>query len=400
MKKFAVFSLGLPPSQSGQSIALYHLLKQINSTDYNLITLKNFYLYKNQGNCSKRLMGHHHFVNPDYQIIRVLLKLISFLRLPVLLVILLKIRKSQYIRILTQEPFEAVVGCTGDFFDPPSAFLASKELGIPFIFYTFDYYSRQWTDPVLQSFSEKYEAEIVNQADAIIVPNECMADEYYKKFGVSATVIHNPFDFEDYEKNIIKIENKKTSGIQIVYTGAVYDAHYSAFQNLIKAIEVSGIPNLKLHLYTPQLSMHLQKNGIIGPVIVHQSLPNNQMPAIQRNADILFLPLAFNTSYPEIIKTSAPGKIGEYLASKRPILVHAPKDSFVSWYFKKYNCGLVVDEDNPKLLAQAIERLIADEMLCLEITQNAYSRAREDFDIHIAQKKFNDVLDLQKGKRS
>ena len=30
MKKFALISLGLPPSQSGQSMVLYHLLKQFD----------------------------------------------------------------------------------------------------------------------------------------------------------------------------------------------------------------------------------------------------------------------------------------------------------------------------------------------------------------------------------
>ena len=78
------------------------------------------------------------------------------------------------------------------------------------------------------------------------------------------------------------------------------------------------------------------------------------MPGIQRNADILFLPLAFNSPYPEIIKTSSPGEIGEYLAGKKPILVHAPSDSFISWYFRKYNCGCVVDDDDSEKLAAAI----------------------------------------------
>jgi glycosyltransferase involved in cell wall biosynthesis len=118
------------------------------------------------------------------------------------------------------------------------------------------------------------------------------------------------------------------------------------------------------------------------------------MPGVQRDADILFLPLAFNSPYPDIIKTSAPGKMGEYLAAKKPVLVHAPSDSFISWYFRKYNCGCVVDEDDPEKLAQEIIRLLNDTQMHKQFSENAYSRAKDDFDLPIAQKKIYDMLNL------
>jgi len=118
------------------------------------------------------------------------------------------------------------------------------------------------------------------------------------------------------------------------------------------------------------------------------------MPGVQRGADILFLPLAFNSPYPEIIKTSAPGKIGEYLAAKKPILVHAPSDSFISWYFRKYNCGLVVDEADPEKLAQEIIRLLSNTEMQKLYSENAYSRAKDDFNLPVAQKKFHNFLNI------
>jgi glycosyltransferase involved in cell wall biosynthesis len=158
------------------------------------------------------------------------------------------------------------------------------------------------------------------------------------------------------------------------------------------AVQSLGIPNLKIHLYTQQSKDQLVENTYKGLLVVHEALPTTEMPAIQRNADILFLPLAFRSKFPEVIKTSAPGKIGEYLASKKPILVHAPKDSFVSWYFRKHDCGLVVDQDNPQLLAKAIERLLEDKQLQQTLSENAYVRANEDYNLPMAQKKFEHIL--------
>jgi glycosyltransferase involved in cell wall biosynthesis len=394
MKKFALISLGLPPSQSGQSMVLYHLLKQFDPKQYCLITLKNFNQYKFLGNCSTRLNAKYFFLHPDYQIIRVLIKTVSLFRSALLLEVILKLRIYQVKKILQKEQCKMVIGCTGDLFDPPAAFFAGKELGIPFILYTFDFYSRQWVHPVIREFSEKKEREMINGHSQVIVPNECLRQEYFKKYGIGAMVIHNPFDLVEYERNANIAIADTLHSPKIVYTGAIYEAHFTAFHNLIAAIEKTGIPNLKLHIYTPQSDSYLKNNNITGPVEIHKHLPNNQMPGVQRNADILFLPLAFNSPYPEIIKTSAPGKIGEYLAAKKPILVHAPPESFVSWYFRKYNCGCVVDEDDPKKLAMEITRILRDPEKQKIYSENAYSRAKEDFDLPIAQKKFNNIFNI------
>ena len=119
----------------------------------------------------------------------------------------------------------------------------------------------------------------------------------------------------------------------IVYTGAVYEAHYSAFRNLIEAIKDTGIPGLALHLYTPQSEAHLEMNGITGPVVIHRNLPNDRMPGIQRRADLLFLPLAFASEYPDIIGHLPRVRLANIWLPGTPVLVHAPKDSFVSWFF-------------------------------------------------------------------
>ena len=103
MKKFAFISLGLPPSQSGQSVAVYHLLKGFDPASYCLITLKNFYQYNHLGNCSDRLPAHYHFVNPDYQLVRAFVNTAAKLRIKFLLALLLRLRIHQYKRILRAE---------------------------------------------------------------------------------------------------------------------------------------------------------------------------------------------------------------------------------------------------------------------------------------------------------
>jgi glycosyltransferase involved in cell wall biosynthesis len=390
--KIGIISVALPPSQSGQSIVLFNLLKRWIPDTYFLITQKNFHVNYFQGNCSEKLQGKYFFLHPDFMILQRILKGLISLHQERFFEVILKFRIWQIKKVLIHEACDQVVACTGDIFDPPAAFYASKKLGIPFVLYTFDYYSKQWVQPHYRSFAERYEKDILLGAFQVIVPNECMEKEYRERYGIHSLVIHNPVELEEYIKNEGIVDRNLSPGPKIVYTGAIYDANFKAFHNLLAAIEKTKIPNLNLHVYTPQSVNYLKKNGIEGQVEYHNHLPNNRMPAVQRNANILFLPLAFNSRYPDIIKTSAPGKIGEYLASRRPILVHAPSDSFVAWYFRKYSCGYVVDQDDPEALAEAIIHLLQDKKLQQELSDNAYVRAKEDFDITLAQKKFQDLL--------
>jgi len=71
--------------------------------------------------------------------------------------------------------------------------------------------------------------------------------------------------------------------------------------------------------------------------------------------------------------------MGEYLASGRPILVHAPAESFIAEYCNKYNCGYVVDEKDPQLLVNTICEIILNPNKREIVSKNAIMRAQEDF---------------------
>ncbi len=394
--KFALVSLGLPPSQSGQSLVLYHLLKDLKPDQYTLITQNNFHLYGSQGNGSSRLSGTYHYIYPDYQVIRGLLRFASMLGSMSILNALLRMRVHQLRRIVRQEQSEAIVACTGDLFDPPAAYEVSRSLDIPYILYAFDHYSHQWTPPLLHAFAQKHEEQLILGAAEVIVPNEFLCRDYRQRYGIEATVLHNPCDLSRYQMEPEPDRSGEKRDITILYTGAIYEAHYDAFRNLIQALHILGRPEIRFHIYTPQSESHLRANNISGEYVTyHKNQPIFMMPEIQQRADILFLPLAFDSPYPEIVKTASPGKIGELLAARRPVLVHAPADSFVSWYFKRYSCGQVVDKNDPEELATGIGALIDNQKLRQSLSATAYDRAKKDFDDTVIKKRFVELLRSQ-----
>jgi glycosyltransferase involved in cell wall biosynthesis len=394
--KFAIISPVLPPSPSGQAIVLFRLLKNIDPEQFILISPKRYNrINKKKQNSSEKLGSKYYHVTHFFYSVETLLVKADRLGFGLLLELYLKIRTMIFVLILKREGCVCVVGCPADLFDPYCSSNACKKLNIPFIFYAFDDYIAQFHNQNDLYFSHKYGPEILRSAEKIIVPNEFLRDYYYNRYKIDATVIRNPVNLDDYEddhemSNAVSEEPDKE--VSIVYTGAIYEAHYDAFTHLVKAIEnLSGL-NIVFHIYSdhelPQ-EIEPKKNHIV----YHKHQPYYSMPCIQKEADVLFLPLAFNTAYENhVIATSSPGKIGEYLAAKRPILVHSPSNSFVSWYFKKYNCGVVAELEDVSDLTEKLFQIITNQSLKNEIIKNAWDRATEDFDGKKKELQFIDLL--------
>lgn len=296
-------------------------------------------------------------------------------------------------KVLREERCEAVVACTGIVSDLPAAYFASRLVGVPFFAWVFDDYThREWQDPAARFWAARFEPYFMRGAAGVIAPNEVLADDLRNRHGVDVTVIHNSLDLSAYNARHNSV-GQNDGEVRIIYTGDVYEAHYDAFVNLVAAIRMIGRPDLKLHLYTSRSAAALAERGISGPVVVHPPLALAGVPQIQEQADLLFLPLAFKSPYPELVRTSATTKLGEYLAARRPIIVHAPPDSFVSWYFRRYECGVVVDRLDQELLAQAVGAVLGDAGLRLLLAERAWERACKDFSLEAAREQFIRLLE-------
>ncbi|HZH92026.1 MAG TPA: glycosyltransferase [Pyrinomonadaceae bacterium] len=396
--KFALISHVLPPDWGGQTIMLHRLLEGLSGDDYCLLSGNNYAPEVFRGNYSRRLPAPYYQITSGFQLTRGYRYGLRRLRESVNVPLGLVARARSIAEIIRRENCRAVIACSGELLDLPAGYLASRLVGVPFYAYIFDYYSYQHLNPVDRFFATRFEPFVLKGAAGVIVPNEVLRDELRARYGVDSTVIHNPCDIEPYE-SLPAYEPAGDGEVRIAYTGAVYDAHYDAFRNLVAAINLLGRPNVKLHLYSAS-PVDWEGEGISGPAVVHHGHQElSAMPGIQRQADILFLPLALRSPYPVLVKTSATSKMGEYLAARQPILVHAPKGSFLSVYFRRHDCGVVVDEDDPSQLAEGIERIVNDEGLRRKLSAKAWERAQTDFTIATAQVAFDRLLKLERGAR-
>jgi glycosyltransferase involved in cell wall biosynthesis len=388
--KVAVVSPVFPPQDSGQAIMLGRLLQGVRPEDYCLVSSGNdaapLFPHVLLPNSLGTLAGRYHRLTPlaipwgAHALNR-----LGYAGRQVLA------HAREICGVLRRERCGAVVACTGELIDFPAAYLASRRLGLPFYAYCFDLWSHQGVTRLERAWARWAERVVLRGAARVVVPNEFLADEYRRRYGIHPSVIHNPAAPEDGHVGPVPWP-ARPGEVRIVYTGQVYAAQQDALGNLVTAIARMGRPDVKLHVYTAQPAERLRRQGLDGPVIFHAHLPPSRIAQVQREADLLYLPLAFRSPYPHIIRTSAPSKLGDYLSSGRAILAHVPPDSFVKSYLARHDCGVVVDRPDPGLLAAAVERLIEDGDLRERLGRNARLRARADFRVSDARRRFAEVL--------
>ena len=391
--KLAVVTHIVPPATVGTAMRMYRLFRDAHPDDYCLLISRDYEEAEGDQDLQGRLPAKHYRLPSEWCQLRppALRRLAPFFDM-VNVPLRVYQRARNIERIVKQEKCGAILAFSGDLIDLPAGYLASRRCRIPFYAAVDDYYSYQWPDRFGRRFARYAEPVVLKGSARVIVLNDFLRDEYCRRYHINPVVIYNPCELPVAAMGE-NVPWPATDGeVAIVYTGAIYHAHYDAFANIIAAIGLLCRPDVKLHLYTAQSRRDLERRGIQGPVVFHGHLPPSEILGVQQQADILFLPLAFETSIPEVIKTSAPFKMGEYLASGRPILVHAPADSFVSWYFKTHECGVVVDQSDPRMLVQAIQCILNDAELRRKLSRNAQSSAQIDFGLQGAQVAFRRVF--------
>ncbi|TMJ66101.1 MAG: glycosyltransferase family 4 protein [Alphaproteobacteria bacterium] len=359
---FAVVSHYVPPSRFGQPRVLYRLLRQIPSDQYGLLSTTRYdreaprpdqdgpwldacYIHIDLG-FPARLVSYRPGITGFPRRIYTLANL----------TVALHRRARQIETVVRARDYRAIVACSGDPIDLPASAIAARRLGIPLIAYMFDDYGTQYKIlPPYQQFAARYDN-----------PHA----------GIYGDGNDRPLG---------------TDEVRIVYTGSVYHVHDDAFARLLEVIEDSE-QSLVLDLYSSVDTTRYAVFQRSGRVRHHGHLADAEALRVQAEAEILFLPLAFDCPAPDVVRSALPGKFPEYLASGRPILVHAPADSFVAWYCRRHHCAAVVDEPDTRALADTLGRLLSDGKFRRAIVRAALCRARKDFDPAVSGQNLLTVL--------
>ena len=275
------------------------------------------------------------------------------------------------IRLIKREKIKLIFAVSDGGHSFLYAFTLSILTGTPYVVFLFDIFKENNLARNWKLFAKIFEPMLFRFAKLLIVTNQGTKDFYDKRGGhrLSIQVIYNSTFPEPYQK--LHTPFNPQPPYKIFFTGNLYWAQETSVRNLIRAVRTINNMSLELHFYIlnpPENFVEDFKD--VKNLFIKTGSPQ-EMPEIQSQADILFLPLAWNTPSPDIINTATPGKLTDYLIAGRPILIHAPRSAFLVHYARENGFAHIVDEENTELLAQGIRTLLTDIPYSRTLVENA-----------------------------
>lgn len=388
MKRTLIISAWAPPQTGGSPIILGRLLQRFPKNSYLILTSSK--VASNGKSVGEWLPAKYFYIgseSPGFltvdqsNLVSLFHKAFRAILGRTILPILIELRdlkkiieiRNRAIEIIQSEPVDLLMGTSDNGPFLLGSYLASLKTGIPLYILLFDLYAHNNFSFPKRVLANLMERKILRHASHVFVTNEKTREYYQRLYQIDPAVIEHPIRIP------LEVQAKPSKEKPIImYTGAVYWAQRDAVVNLVKALDM--VPEVSLKIFTAATKEQLERIGAWGERVSLGFSKNVGIRKEQSKADILFLPMGFETPAPEIIRTASPGKLPEYLVSGIPILVHAASDSNVAEYARKFDWGLVVDKKDPVVLSEAIKELLTDNDLRKELVRNAFAVAKERHD--------------------
>jgi len=231
-------------------------------------------------------------------------------------------------------------------------------------------------DPVFAPVDGAFQSAILAGTRCLLVQNQYMAEEIKRENGRDSAVvgIALPTGAKLGENNS-QAWPSIPGELRIVFTGNVYLAHFDALARVLESLESPRLQHVSLHIYGGTAESYLRDQGLVGRMHVHGHVSGEELTRVQREADILLQPMAWESPTPQLVMAAAPTKTAEYLASGRPILIHAPPGSYLAQLARDDEFAALVDQPDTRAIEEAILRIEEDAAFRAKITANALRTA-------------------------
>lgn len=334
------------------------------------------------------------FTAPEYQIRRRVLwrvsQFISWLLLPVVV--------WRGVRLIRQFQIDAIFTVPWSQFYA-AAYLVHRITAKPLFIYVMDDHegkaSPGW---LLAPFYSFFMPRAIRAARAIWCVSQGMCESILQRFGKETLLLLPTADVSEFSRFASQRDASRNPGFRIIYTGAIYGMQLDALQHLTRVVD--DLPAALLHaskveliLYTSAGERYLRKIGFVLSANTRlDEVDNRLMPQTLADADILYLPMAFDPALKHMVATSIPSKIAEYLASGVPVLAHGPAYCSAVRYCRENDCASIVDQPGDHALRAALVQLANDATLRRRLSERAREVARAHHDAGRVVAKFLEEL--------
>lgn len=208
--------------------------------------------------------------------------------------------------------------------------------------------------------------------DRLVVCNPAFA-EYAGALGADPSRIETIYNWVDLERVTARPPREHTRPTRFLYAGNL--GYTQGFETLIEACRLVG-DDVRLDIVGAGNSAPTVRSLAAATTNVHVSPPvsEDEYPELLSSADahvVIQRGVSANANFPS--------KIASYLASGRPVVASLAAESAAASVLRESGAALVVAQEAPRDLADAMRTLSANPELCRELGRRARAYAEQHF---------------------
>jgi hypothetical protein len=282
-----------------------------------------------------------------------------------------------------------IVAVVDEAFSQIAGAVSARCSGLPLVIWAFDPWEENAYATSDRAVARWLEARIWRSAAIVVVHSEELAEHYRAKHGVRCHILRIPIDVGNRPAGARLSEPSQTEpgGWEVLVAGSVYWAQVEALQRVASAVRLVDGAFLTV-IGDPKLQPEA-----IDADRYETAASGDAFQTRLRQAQLLVLGLSFDTDHPVVVETATPARLPEYLASGVPVLVHAPPDSHVAQYARRWDLATVVDEPSVDTVAAAIQTIKDDPSASAQRAGRARSYTLAQHDASVVRAAFMALLD-------
>ena len=216
----------------------------------------------------------------------------------------------------------------------------------------------KWADKKHRNLEKK----VLTNSDLVLTIGENLKNELIKLGGKNVQIVENGYDEDDFtEEENINIDNEFT----IAHIGSFTPSrNHNVLWQSLKELTLENVEfkkQLKIKLIGKvdhSVYNSVRKFSLESHILSLGYMSHNKVIEEQKKSKVLLL-MVNNTPNAKGIIT---GKIFEYIASGRPVLVIGPKDGDLSQIINNTKCGIVCDFNDVSDLKSALISLFQNKL--------------------------------------
>jgi glycosyltransferase involved in cell wall biosynthesis len=285
-----------------------------------------------------------------------------------------------------QDRVRWVLSVTDEGFSVIAGAVAARLAGVPHVVMVFDLWEENAYTDVQRAVAARLEPRIFRGAAAVVGYCPQIVEHYRDKYGIEAVDIPTPVD--PGGEPVQGVPAVDDGSREVLLAGAVYWAQRDAVARLLSLR--GRIPGLRMVTIGGEETL---RHSGLRPDRSEPTMPGTELRRRLGLADVLFLGLSLSSEHPAIVRTATPARLVEYMASGRPVLVHAPAGSHVAEYARREDFAEVVDDADPEALLAGLRRVLEDPEVSARRATRARSLAVERHDAVKVGAAFGRILD-------